>query len=130
MTRGWCAGQGLGSRQQTRPSPSVALQGYHGTVWAPVSLYSALQSRELLLLLLLLEGGDIPSALAPVRKWRRAVMAAVVVFLVVSGARRLRFGGGGAGDGDGDRDVGFVMCIGLLEVEFEGPRLRLSFVGD
>ena len=57
-------------------------------------------------------------------------MAAVVVVLVVSWARRLRFGGGGVGDGDGDRDVDFVVRIGLLEVGFEGLRLRLSFVGD
>ena len=81
----------------------MALQGYHGTVWDPISLCATCRrwagraasrraastySRELLLLLLLLslllEGGDIPSAFAPVRKWRRAFMAAVVVVLVVS----------------------------------------------
>jgi hypothetical protein len=56
-------------------------------------------------------------------------MAAVVVVLVVRWARR-RFGGGGVGDGDGDGDVDFFLRIGLLAVEGEELRLRLSFGGD
>jgi hypothetical protein len=81
---------------------------------------------------LLLEGGDIPSAFAPVRKWRRDFIAAVVVVLVVSWTRRRFGGGGGVGDGDGDRDVDFVLRIGLLAIEEEELRLRLrlSFGGD
>ena len=57
-------------------------------------------------------------------------MAAVVVVLVVSWARRRFGGGGGVGDGDGDGDVDFVLRIGLLAIEDEELRLRLSFGGD
>ena len=53
-------------------------------------------------------------------------MAVVVVELVVSWARRRRFGGGDVRDGDGDGDVDFVLRIGLLAIEGEELRLRWS----